>query len=228
MNPMMRPPLRIICGRTRTVRLTLKDGSGHPVDLTVPNAINITLTRDGLSGRIEIGTGKTVVPVVTGENNNVLMFVWYADDQNIGRWTINVQLDYGDRNIDRFDWHGSTGVELVEHAVEEVSDSTSDIEIEDYIDLSGQMTMNGVGASAYEIAVSEGFVGTVSEWLASLKGDKGDTGATGATGVSGGFLFPVMNFDPDTGVLTISGLEQEIDRVRYDEATGELIIRLYN
>ena len=228
MNGMYPPTLRIICGRTRTIRLTLLDGSGAPVDLTVPRAINITLRRDGSGDNYEIGTGKTIVPVITGEHDNVLMFVWYADKQRVGRWTINVQLDYGDRNLDRFDWHGPTGIELVEHAVEENLDAANDIEIEDYIDLSGQMTMNGVGASAYEIAVSEGFVGTVSEWLASLKGDKGDTGATGETGVSGGFLFPVMNFDPDTGVLTISGLEQEIDRVRYDEATGELIIRLYN
>lgn len=32
------------------------------------------------------------------------------------------------------------------------------------------------GANAYEIAVAEGFVGTVSEWLTSLVGPKGDTG----------------------------------------------------
>ena len=30
------------------------------------------------------------------------------------------------------------------------------------------------GYSAYEIAVQEGYVGTESEWLASLKGDEGD------------------------------------------------------
>lgn len=50
------------------------------------------------------------------------------------------------------------------------------------------------GKSAYEIAVENGFVGTETEWLASLKGDtgatgpagpKGDTGATGATGPKG-------------------------------------------
>ena len=62
------------------------------------------------------------------------------------------------------------------------------------------------GYSAYEIAVQEGYVGTESEWIASLKGDtgekgekgdtgeagakgdkgdKGDTGATGATGAAG-------------------------------------------
>ena len=47
------------------------------------------------------------------------------------------------------------------------------------------------GASAYEVAVENGFVGTEEEWLLSLvgptgpKGDTGDTGATGATGPTG-------------------------------------------
>ena len=47
------------------------------------------------------------------------------------------------------------------------------------------------GASAYEVAVENGFVGTEAEWLLSLvgptgaKGDTGDTGATGATGPEG-------------------------------------------
>lgn len=35
------------------------------------------------------------------------------------------------------------------------------------------------GASAYTLAMSDGFVGTLTEWLASLKGEKGDTGAPG-------------------------------------------------
>lgn len=90
------------------------------------------------------------------------------------------------------------------------------------------------GKSAYEIAVEQGFVGTEEEWLASLHGATGATGPQGPQGpqgepgVSGGMLFPVMNFNPEDGVLTISGLEQEIDRVRYDYATAELVIRLYH
>lgn len=43
-------------------------------------------------------------------------------------------------------------------------------------------------------------------------------------GVSGGLLFPEMNFDPETGILTIRGLQQEVDRIRYDYDTAELII----
>jgi len=46
--------------------------------------------------------------------------------------------------------------------------------------------INGVaGKSAYEVAVDNGFVGTQSQWLASLVGPQGPTGATGATGATG-------------------------------------------
>lgn len=38
------------------------------------------------------------------------------------------------------------------------------------------------GSSAYDVAVSNGFVGTEEEWLESLRGESGATGATGATG----------------------------------------------
>lgn len=41
------------------------------------------------------------------------------------------------------------------------------------------------GDSAYEVAKANGYSGTETEWLASLKGEKGDTGATGAIGPKG-------------------------------------------
>lgn len=41
------------------------------------------------------------------------------------------------------------------------------------------------GASAYEIAVNNGFNGTETEWLASLKGEKGNPGPQGIQGVKG-------------------------------------------
>ena len=41
------------------------------------------------------------------------------------------------------------------------------------------------GASAYEIAVEEGYSGTESEWLASLVGPQGPTGPTGPQGEQG-------------------------------------------
>ena len=41
------------------------------------------------------------------------------------------------------------------------------------------------GASAYEIAVQNGFTGTEAEWLASLKGEQGEDGIKGNTGEKG-------------------------------------------
>ena len=41
------------------------------------------------------------------------------------------------------------------------------------------------GKSAYEIAVQNGYDGTETDWLTSLKGQKGDTGEPGATGAKG-------------------------------------------
>ena len=57
-------------------------------------------------------------------------------------------------------------------------------------------------------------------------GIQGPQGEQGPQGISGGLLFPSMNFDPETGTLTIRGLRQEVDRIRYDETTGEIIIKL--
>jgi len=39
------------------------------------------------------------------------------------------------------------------------------------------------GKSAYEIAFANGFTGTESEWITSLKGEKGDAGAAGKDAV---------------------------------------------
>ena len=55
---------------------------------------------------------------------------------------------------------------------------------------SGCVNLNSIAMfatdiSAYEVAQSNGFTGTETEWLASLKGDKGDQGIQGPTGNTG-------------------------------------------
>ena len=59
----------------------------------------------------------------------------------------------------------------------------------------GHWILNGVdtgivaegrrGKSAYEVAVEQGFNGTESEWLASLKGEQGERGLPGVRGIQG-------------------------------------------
>ena len=51
---------------------------------------------------------------------------------------------------------------------------------------SGANGQNGQnGPSAYQVAVSTGFVGTESQWLSSLTGTSGPVGPTGPTGIQG-------------------------------------------
>ena len=75
-----------------------------------------------------------------------------------------------------------------------------DESISDYAEKIYNMSVTGEkgdpGASAYEIAVQNGFTGTEVEWLASLKGEKGDQGEQGIQGEKG-----------DTGSQGIQGIQ---------------------
>lgn len=52
--------------------------------------------------------------------------------------------------------------------------------------------LNGVpGKSAYEVAVSNGFKGTETEWLASLKGETGANGINGEDGADGASAYQI-------------------------------------
>lgn len=79
------------------------------------------------------------------------------------------------------------------------------------------------GKSAYEVAVDEGFVGTESEWLASLKGDPGSNGTNGQNGADG--VSPVANVTKNGDIYKIhiedvNGItEQTIDMSSYASAS---------
>ena len=84
------------------------------------------------------------------------------------------------------------------------------------------------GASAYQIAVEHGFVGTEEEWLLSLVGAQGEQGIQGPigpqgpAGPSGSLVFPSIELEPHTGELVISDEDLE-DNFDFDYETGELI-----
>lgn len=68
------------------------------------------------------------------------------------------------------------------------------------------------GDSAYQLALKNGFVGSVSEWLASLKGEKGDEGDQGPAGTGVVEMQAALDLKADksevvhnTGNETISG-----------------------
>ena len=53
------------------------------------------------------------------------------------------------------------------------------------IDTLGSGSASSAGASAYDVAVSNGFRGTINEWLLSLRGRDGDDGPRGERGEIG-------------------------------------------
>ena len=95
------------------------------------------------------------------------------------------------------------------------------------IDTLGAGSASSTGASAYEVAVSNGFIGSVNEWLLSLKGEdgvdgpqgergeigpKGDTGGMGPQGAPGNDGYtPIKGVDyfdgakGDTGAQGLKG-----------------------
>jgi autotransporter adhesin len=63
------------------------------------------------------------------------------------------------------------------------------------------------GESAYEVAVSNGFAGSESDWLESLQGDQGPSGPTGPEGPAGGGPRSLVYDGDERDVLTLAGAE---------------------
>ena len=137
------------------------------------------------------------------------------DDQKMGLGLLMVERTYYLNDVNY-----ATGVcdEWVAPApvvIEEVDEQQQTQRFNIQLSLCGETTIDATSTVAPYYAVGP-------------QGPQGIQGIQGVQGPSGGFLFPVMDFNPEDGVLTISGLEQEVSRVRYDYATAELVIRLAN
>ncbi|WP_431999314.1 SGNH/GDSL hydrolase family protein [Streptomyces sioyaensis] len=91
------------------------------------------------------------------------------------RWRIDLQPAGVGRTIFWTDIHGPDGatVHLDELLPVPAPDGTPGVQ------------QGPAGASAYELAVQQGYTGTVTQWLASLVGPAGAAGATGPAGPTG-------------------------------------------
>ena len=137
------------------------------------------------------------------------------DDHKMGLGTLMVERTYYLNNPDFVSGVCDERIAPAPVVIEEEGDDGTVNKFNIVLSLEGETSINASSTIIPAYAVGP-------------QGPEGPQGPQGPQGVSGGFLFPVMNFDPETGVLTISGLEQEIDRVRYDYATAELVIRLWH
>ena len=132
-------------------------GYGGQVVLT-PSAILTDTARHAVypgGGKTDIVDGTFTVQVIPNDAAGILPTGW--------RWYVDVQPSKGKRAAFWADIHGTNGTTI--HLDELVPAQAP-----------GGGTTGTPGKSAYEIAVEQGYSGTVTQWLASLVGPAGPQG----------------------------------------------------
>lgn len=163
-------------------------------------------------------TGTAGEAYLVGDNDNPDLYIWLTEDEewfNNGK-IAGVKGDKGDTGDDGYSpvasvtKSGHTVTISIQDKTGQTTETVSD----------GQDGADGSdGASAYDVAVEEGFVGSKSEWLASLVGATGAAGANGTNGSDG--ISPVANVTKNGDVIKIhiqdaEGItEQTIDTSTY-------------
>ena len=117
--------------------------------------------------------------------DNTILFAFYGKDQKeTGRYVISLVENDGQPGMATID---TIVVTLVDHSWKEdgecidLESDINDVEHTTY----GELVVVNDGLSAYQLAVSRGFVGTLDEWLASLDGKDGRDGEQGPQGEPG-------------------------------------------
>ncbi len=144
-------------------------------------------------------TGTAGEAYLVGDNDNPDLYIWLTED---AEWFNNgkiagVKGDKGDTGDDGYSPSASVSKsgDTVTITIQDKSGQTT-ATVRD-----GQNGSDGTdGKSAYEIAVDEGFVGTESEWLASLVGEKGADGEKGEQGIQG-----IQGLKGDQGIQGVKG-----------------------
>jgi len=150
-----------------------------------------TITRNGAA---EDFAGKEVAVVLLDAasrpcvfsytiEDNVITGTYLGKDQEaLGTYTLLLTENQGLAGMTTLDM--VEAFSLVPHSYMEDGVDDSNITT-DPVELSSELTVPRNGLSAYEVAVAEGYEGTVDEWLASLVGPQGPQGPQGATGATG-------------------------------------------
>lgn len=135
--------------------------------------------------------GKSVLPDPTGYKDEILEMI----DCRVNKALENIQFGEGgalvvDQTYDPESENAQSGKAVAEALsnMNCVGDITVDVDEDGTLIFEGSGNSGGTGAdgkSAYEIAVDNGFEGTETEWLESLKGANGNNGADGYTPIKG-------------------------------------------
>ena len=218
--------------------------------------IEVSVTRNGqpedlsalasLSVQIKSAYGH-VLPFDYLTDGNVIKGVFWGKDQtDTGKYLIELVENRGIKGMASLD---AELVTLVDRTSKEAdADDTGlcvsfDIQPEG-INMSATITAAKNGLSAYELAVLDGFVGTLSEWLESLRGkdgldayelavDRGFSGTyeewqeslRGPRGHDGSTLYPTFRVERATMHLKMDTMDSgTTDRVTFKD--GHLILNI--
>jgi peptidoglycan/xylan/chitin deacetylase (PgdA/CDA1 family) len=142
------------------------DGYGGQVVLT-PSAVLTDTARHAVypgGGKVDIVDGAFTAQLIPNNAAGIGPDGW--------RWYVDIQPSRGQRVSFWADIQGADGATVY---------------LDDLVPTQapGGGSVGAPGMSAYEVAVEEGFTGTVTEWLASLIGPAGEQGAVGPAGGTG-------------------------------------------
>lgn len=123
---------------------------------------------------------------ITENAPTTIKTIYYGkDQQTVGDYSLILYENYGKKSMTALDIvNAFTLVKVTEME----SDLTYDSEAANpmpVVELEGNIQTMGYGLSAFEIAVINGFVGTETEWLDSLRGADGVNGIDGKDGKDG-------------------------------------------
>ncbi|MEX3099535.1 MULTISPECIES: hypothetical protein [unclassified Streptomyces] len=143
-------------------------GTGYGGQIVcTPSAILTDPTRHAIypgGGKVDIVDGQFTVQLIPNNAAGIEPDGW--------RWYVDIQPARGKRTAFWADIHGADGDTIHLDALVPTQ-------------APGGGASGTPGKSAYEVAVAEGYSGTVTQWLASLIGPQGPAGQTGATGAQG-------------------------------------------
>ena len=143
-------------------------------DITVRWTITTNGAAESLEGRnLSIILRNYISKCIINEysvSGNTITFVYPATAQRaLGEYIVElIDTTDGTRSVDM-----CNAFELVAHTEQQNGADESNF-VTEPVELTSDMQFGYDGKSAYEVAVRNGFAGSETEWLASLKGDKGD------------------------------------------------------
>lgn len=150
---------------------------------------NVPIDLTGCTGAAYVGTksdGKIIGNACEIKDNKILLPLSLQMTTAMGDLKGHIEVYFANGTLKFF------GVDFEVYPSPETAEIESSDEftmLESKIEEVNKIIAEGIetsqGKSAYEIAVENGFVGTESEWLTSLKGEKGSDGKDGTNGKDG-------------------------------------------